>query len=151
MSLYLDYNASAPILKDSADAVIDCLKNVGNPSSVHRSGRKVKAIIENSRQKIASMIGISSNNIIFTSGATEANFLAMNASNNMRAILSSIEHPSVLSQRNDALLIPVDKSGVVSLDQLEKILYNNQSEQMFISVMLVNNETGVIQPIEEII
>ena len=151
MSLYLDYNASAPILKDSADAVIDCLKNVGNPSSVHRSGRKVKAIIENSRQKIASMIGISSNNIIFTSGATEANFLAMNASNNMRAILSSIEHPSVLSQRNDALLIPVDKSGVVSLDQLEKILYNNQSEQMFISVMLVNNETGVIQPIKEII
>ena len=151
MSLYLDYNASAPILKDSADAIIDCLKTVGNPSSVHRSGRKARSIIENSRKKIASMIGANAQNIIFTSGATEANCLALNASCKMTAIVSSIEHPSVLSQRNDAILIPVNKSGVVSLEELEKILYNSQSKKMFISVMSVNNETGVIQPIKEII
>ena len=151
MSLYLDYNASAPILKDSADAIIDCLKTVGNPSSVHRSGRKARSIIENSRKKIASMMGANAQNIIFTSGATEANCLALNASYKMTAIVSSIEHPSVLSQRNDAILIPVNKAGVVSLEELEKILYNSQSKKMFISVMSVNNETGVIQPIKEII
>ena len=151
MSLYLDYNASAPILKDSADAIIDCLKTVGNPSSVHRSGRKARSIIENSRKKIASMMGANAQNIIFTSGATEANCLALNASCKMTAIVSSIEHPSVLSQRNDAILIPVNKAGVVSLEELEKILYNSQSKKMFISVMSVNNETGVIQPIKEII
>ena len=151
MSLYLDYNASAPILKDSADAIIDCLKTVGNPSSVHRSGRKARSIIENSRKKIASMMGANAQNIIFTSGATEANCLALNTSYKMTAIVSSIEHPSVLSQRNDAILIPVNKSGVVSLEELEKILYNSQSKKMFISVMSVNNETGVIQPIKEII
>ena len=151
MSLYLDYNASAPILKDSADAIIDCLKTVGNPSSVHRSGRKARSIIENSRKKIASMMGANAQNIIFTSGATEANCLALNASYKMTAIVSSIEHPSVLSQRNDAILIPVNKSGVVSLEKLEKILYSSQSKKMFVSVMSVNNETGVIQPIKEII
>ena len=151
MSLYLDYNASAPILKDSADAIIDCLKTVGNPSSVHRSGRKARSIIENSRKKIASMMGANTQNIIFTSGATEANCLALNASCKMTAIVSSIEHPSVLSQRNDAILIPVNKAGVISLEELEKILYNSQSKKMFISVMSVNNETGVIQPIKEII
>ena len=151
MSLYLDYNASAPILKDSADAIIDCLKTVGNPSSVHRSGRKARSIIENSRKKIASMMGANAQNIIFTSGATEANCLALNTSYKMTAIVSSIEHPSVLSQRNDAILIPVNKAGVVSLEELEKILYSNQSKKMFISVMSVNNETGVIQPIKEII
>ena len=151
MSLYLDYNASAPILKDSADAIIDCLKTVGNPSSVHRSGRKARSIIENSRKKIASMMGANAQNIIFTSGATEANCLALNTSYKMTAIVSSIEHPSVLSQRNDAILIPANKSGVVSLEELEKILYNSQSKKMFISVMSVNNETGVIQPIKEII
>ena len=151
MSLYLDYNASAPILKDSADAIIDCLKTVGNPSSVHRSGRKARSIIENSRKKIASMMGANVQNIVFTSGATEANCLALNASYKMTAIVSSIEHPSVLSQRNDAILIPVNKAGVVSLEELEKILYNSQSKKMFISVMSVNNETGVIQPIKEII
>ena len=151
MSLYLDYNASAPILKDSADAIIDCLKTVGNPSSIHRSGRKARSIIENSRKKIASMMGADAQNIIFTSGATEANCLALNASCKMTAIVSSIEHPSVLSQRNDAILIPVNKAGVVSLEELEKILYNSQSKKMFISVMSVNNETGVIQPTKEII
>ena len=151
MSLYLDYNASAPILKDSADAIIDCLKTVGNPSSVHRSGRKARSIIENSRKKIASLMGANAQNIIFTSGATEANCLALNASSKMTAIVSSIEHPSVLSQRDDSILIPVDKSGIVSLEELEKILYNSQSNKMFISVMSVNNETGVIQPIKEII
>ena len=151
MSLYLDYNASAPILKDSADAIIDCLKTVGNPSSIHRSGRKARSIIENSRKKIASMMGANAQNIIFTSGATEANCLAINASYKMTAIVSSIEHPSVLSQRNDSILIPVDQSGVVSLEELEKILYKSKSKKMFISVMSVNNETGVIQPIKEII
>ena len=151
MSLYLDYNASAPILKDSADAIIDCLKTVGNPSSIHRSGRKARSIIENSRKKIASMMGANAQNIIFTSGATEANCLALNASYKMTAIVSSIEHPSVLSQRNDSILIPVDQSGVVSLEELEKILYKSKSKKMFISVMSVNNETGVIQPIKEII
>ena len=151
MSLYLDYNASAPILKDSADAIIDCLKTVGNPSSIHRSGRKARSIIENSRKKIASMMGANAQNIIFTSGATEANCLALNASYKMTAIVSSIEHPSVLSQRSDSILIPVDQSGVVSLEELEKILYKSKSKKMFISVMSVNNETGVIQPIKEII
>ena len=83
MGLYLDYNASAPILQESIEAMIDSSKVLGNPSSIHRSGRQARSIIENSRLKIANMLDITNHNIVFTSGATEANSLALASSKNM--------------------------------------------------------------------
>ena len=151
MGLYLDYNASAPILQESIEAMIDSSKVLGNPSSIHRSGRQARSIIENSRLKIANMLDITNHNIVFTSGATEANSLALASSKNMKVLMSSIEHPSVVNHREDKTLIPVDSSGVILIDELEKNIKKFKDDKIFLSVMAVNNETGVIQPINKII
>ena len=82
MGLYLDYNASAPMIKNSIDAMIKSIKYTGNPSSIHTSGRKVKAIIEDSRELVASIVNSIPKNVIFTSGATESNSLAFKFAKN---------------------------------------------------------------------
>ena len=96
MGLYLDYNASAPMLNSSIDAMVESMKLIGNPSSIHSSGRRAKNAIEDSRELVAEAIDITPQNIIFTSGASESNSLAFKYAEKMKIITSSIEHESVL-------------------------------------------------------
>ena len=149
---YLDYNATVPILIKVKESILDFLDfGPVNSSSVHFYGRKGKNIIECAKANIAELINTKSQNIIFTSSATESINLLF--SNFETIIVSSIEHLAVLSSSKSEQIIPVNKNGVVDLDYLEILLKKNykNKKNILISVMWVNNETGVIQPIEDIV
>ncbi len=148
MATYLDYNASAPLLKEVKDYVFSIIDEYGNPSSIHSSGRKAKQIIELAREEIASFVNVNKDNVIFTSGATEANNLALN--NHDLIVSSNIEHDSILSNKN-ILMVNVNKDGYLDLNDLENKLSSiKHYKNVLVSVMLANNETGIIQPIKEI-
>ncbi len=150
MTLYLDYNASAPIISDVVAIMNESIGIIGNPSSIHSSGRAARKAIEDSREIISKTIGSNPKNIIFTSGATEANALALNCSKTMQTFISSIEHDSVLKQNINAKLIPVTSEGIINVEFLESNLRKLPEDNIFVSVMAVNNETGIIQPLEDI-
>ena len=150
MTLYLDYNASAPIISDVVDIMNESIGIIGNPSSIHASGRAARKAIEDSREIISETIDSNPKNIIFTSGATEANTLALNFSKTMQTFISSIEHDSVLKQNINANLIPVTSEGIINIEFLESNLRKSPEDNIFVSVMAVNNETGIIQPLEDI-
>ena len=141
----MDYNATAPMRPEAIEAMTAALAFVGNPSSVHRFGRLARRAIEDARDEIAALIGARSENIIFTSGGTEANATALRGTGRSRVIASAIEHDSVL-RNTDAALIPVDRNGVIDLAALERMLAENGAPAL-VAVMLANNETGVIQPV----
>ena len=149
MRYYLDYNASAPMEEQVKDYIKEILDMYGNPSSIHTKGRKLKDLLEISRERLAFLINCYPKNIIFTSGATEANNLALNGYK--KKIVSAIEHESIKKQKNTTL-IDVNKAGYVDLCMLENILQSTKKKgEIIVSVMFANNETGIIQPIEEII
>ena len=148
MRCYLDYNASAPILREVREYVISTLDVVGNPSSVHNSGREAKKVIEKSREHLAALINSDKNNIIFTSGATEANNIIVNSFNNI--IASKIEHESIFNNSN-ITKVEVTSEGYVDLNNLNNIAKTFKNKKScLISIMLANNETGIIQPIDKI-
>lgn len=146
--IYLDFNASTPILKAAHEAMIKTFDCVGNPSSVHSHGKNTRKILEQARAKIAVFFDIPTRNITFTSGATEANNLIIKGFNGP-VLISAIEHDSILKAHKDALTIPVNDQGIVDTCSLEKLLFTNQNA--LVCVQAVNNETGVIQPIPEIL
>ena len=151
-STYLDYNATVPILFKVKKSIIDFM-DFGpiNSSSIHFYGRKGKNIIECAKVNIAELINTKSENVIFTSSATEAINLLF--SNFETIIISSIEHLAVLSSSKSDQIIPVNKNGVIDIDYLEVLLKKNSKNKknILVSVMWVNNETGVVQPIEDVI
>jgi cysteine desulfurase len=151
--IYLDYNATAPVRPEVIKAVADSLGLVGNPSSVHAPGRHAKQRIEAARTQVAALAGARPRDIIFTSGGTEANNLALKGSGRQRLIVSATEHDSVLDVARDwpggCEILAVDGNGVVNLAALEALLGEKAGDTL-LSVMLANNETGVIQPISEI-
>ena len=147
-SVYLDYNATAPLRPEAIDAMTRALAEPHNASSVHSYGREGRKIIEDARQTIAALINAPVNQIIFNSGATEGNNTVLKFFANERILASSIEHPSVLDAAPNAERIPVAKDGVADLNALEKLLKNDRAA--LVSVMMVNNETGAVQPIKEI-
>ncbi len=154
---YLDHNATAPLRPEVREAVIDALALNGNPSSVHAEGRAARAAIEQARAQVAKLVGAKPENVIFTSGGTEANALALAARSGeaWHCYLSAIEHPSVLSggrfYRETTTIIPVTPEGVVDLDVLRKTLEKHKPRgwRPFVSLMAANNETGAIQPVAE--
>jgi len=146
---YLDYNATAPVRREAADAVAEVLAFCGNPSSVHKAGRLAHAKLETAREQVAALVGRPPSDVIFTSGGTEANALALNGGGRSKVFVSAIEHPAVLNARDDIEIIPVDENGLVDLDWLDAALGANGNETL-VSVMAANNETGVLQPIEAI-
>ena len=150
--IYLDYNATVPVLEKVKISLINCM-NFGplNASSVHYYGRKGKNLVEKAKLNIARLVNAKSDNIIFTSSATEAINLVFNNFNTI--VVSSIEHLAVLSSSKSNLIIPVNKNGVVDLNAMETLLksINKNRKEVLVSVMWVNNETGVIQPIKEVI
>ena len=146
--VYLDYNASAPLRPESRAALTTALELPGNPSSVHRFGREARAFLESAREAVAALVAASPAEVIFTSGATEANNLALAAAAERTILVSAVEHPSVL-EAVDAEHLPVDADGKVDLDHLTQRLGKIEGPA-FVSVVLANNETGVIQPIAEV-
>jgi cysteine desulfurase len=145
---YLDWNATAPLRPEAAAAMTAMLGHCGNPSSVHRWGRAARRTIEDARETLAASLGAPTAGVVFTSGGTEANHLAIYGSGRERILVSAVEHPSVLHAAA-AERIPVDGLGVVDLDALDRLLAADPRPAV-VSVMLANNETGVLQPIAEI-
>ena len=151
-STYLDYNATVPTLATVKKSMI-AFMDFGpvNASSVHFYGRKGKNVIEHAKANIAELINTKSENVIFTSSATESINLLFSNFNNI--IVSSIEHLAVLAASKSDQIIPVNKNGVIDIDYLEVLLKKNSKNKknILVSVMWVNNETGVVQPIEDVV
>ena len=157
--IYLDYNASTPIHPDVANAMRAAEEDsFGNPSSAHWSGQRAKMLLEQSRTQIAALLGCQPQEIVFTSGGSEANNLALkglyfsSGDRNAHIVTSTIEHPSVSEpcrflERLGARItrLPVDGTGRVDPDGLQRALTANT---ILISLMHANNEVGTIQPIE---
>jgi cysteine desulfurase len=147
---YLDHNATSPLRPAAFDAMVEALRAGGNPSSVHRAGRTARSRVDTARRQVAALVGALPAEIVFTSGGTEANNMAIDGSGRRRVLASAIEHDSVLKAAPNAQVIPVDADGVVNLDALECRLAE-PGEPALVSVMFANNETGVLQPIADVV
>lgn len=157
--IYLDNNATTPVDPEVSDAVFSSLKrDFGNPSSSHLAGRKAREAVENARKEVADFLGCRADEVYFVSGGTEANNLALIGSalfhKKGHIITSSIEHPSVLNTCRhleslgfDVTCAAVDRDGIVDVETVKRSL---RKDTFLISVMHANNETGILQPIEEI-
>ena len=146
---YLDWNATAPLRPQASAAITAALAWCGNPSSVHRRGRAARHLVERSRIAVAALVGAPPDSIVFVSGGTEANHLALLGAGRQRVLVSAVEHDSVLRAVPEAERIPVDRDGIVRLDALADLLAGD-SRPTLVSVMLANNETGIVQPAAEI-
>lgn len=158
--IYCDYNAGAPIRAEAVVAMSRAMASSGNPSSVHAFGRRARALIEDAREKIGAGVGAAAENVIFTSGATEALHVALvsaldrassNASGPCKSlIISAVEHDAVFEHATRALaadaISPVDATGIIDLDALALLLADAMQPALLV-LQLANNETGVIQPI----
>jgi len=157
---YFDWNATAPLRPEARAAMVAALELTGNASSVHGEGRNARRLVEEARAQVAALVGAEPQNVTFISGATEANMLALTPALEIggrkeprdRLFVSAIEHPSVRSGGRFAASaieeLPVTRDGLVDLAGLALRLA--KAERPLVSVMLANNETGVIQPIAEI-
>lgn len=145
---YLDYNAGAPVRPQVIAAVTEILAMGGNPSSVHGWGRRIKAQIDQARHDVARLVDADPRSVVFTSGGTEANNIALKGTGRTRVFVSSIEHPSVATVIPDCTVIPVGSDGIVDLASLEGML--GDGSDALVSVMWANNETGIIQPIADV-
>ena len=152
---YLDYNATAPVKPAVARAVAAALKLGGNASSVHRPGRASRAALDLARERVAALVGADPETVVFTSGGTEANALALRslvARGAARLLISATEHDSVLAPAYHAGVevseLTVGPDGVVDLPALDRALAVPGTA--VVAVHLANNETGVLQPIPEI-
>ncbi|CAN2186212.1 NifS Cysteine sulfinate desulfinase/cysteine desulfurase and related enzymes [Candidatus Nanopelagicaceae bacterium] len=163
MSVYLDHAATTPMFDVAIDAMNTSLRKLGNPSSLHTEGRSTRKDVEDAREKIAKAIGCLASEVIFTGSGTEANNAAIKGlfwhSDKKVILVSSIEHHAVLDPAHwlaehegaELIEIPVNTDGVIDLEFLKKTIAERGSEIALISVMHSNNETGVIQPIAEIV
>jgi cysteine desulfurase len=163
MSVYLDHAATTPMFDVAIDAMNTSLRKLGNPSSLHTEGRSTRKDVEDAREKIAQAIDCQPTEIIFTGSGTEANNAAIKGlfwhSDKKVILISSIEHHAVLDPANwlvehegaQLIEIPVTSDGVIDLGYVKKIVAERGSEIALISVMHSNNETGVIQPIADLV
>jgi cysteine desulfurase len=151
--VYLDHNATTALEPRVEEYIRSISLMPYNASSIHYFGREGRRIIEDARLKIASSLNIDLNKykVIFTSGGTEANNLALLGIKHLTIAISSIEHPSILNVAKNFLghIIPVNHDGIVEIELLDNAL-KNTNEPVLVSIMLANNETGVIQDIKRI-
>ncbi len=154
--VYLDHNATSPMRPEAMAAVMSALSQAANPSSVHAAGRRARAVVEDARTVVADLVGARSQDVIFTSGGTEANALAIAgaAGSALRLIIGATEHDAVAANAAGSGLAvevwPVDGQGVADLAWLQARLGGlSAGESPFVALMLANNETGVIQPIAQ--
>ena len=146
--LYLDFNATAKIRPEVIDALGSAMAQVGNASSVHGAGRTARKDVEDARRKVAVLVGAAPDQVVFTSGGTEADNQVMQMCDPSRTFVSSIEHPAVLDACPGAHRVPVTPDGVIDLKVLETMLAEAGAPQL-VALMLANNETGVLQPVAE--
>ena len=157
--VYLDWNATTPLRPEARQAMATAWEVAGNPSSVHAEGRQARRLVEDARTAIAAAVGARPQDVVFTSGGTEANALALTpglrrgAGEPVRRLLvSAIEHTSVLSggrfSPETIAAIAITGSGLVDLDHLRGLLADGPPA--LVSVMLANNETGALQPVGEV-
>ena len=157
--VYLDYNATAPARPEAVEAVVRALETGGNPSSIHAAGRAARALLERAREQVSTLVKARPQDLVFTSGGTEANNLAIESAamsgEVRRLIVSAVEHPSVLESAMATRLPidvwPVTRDGMADLDWLRERLarWDGADGRPFAALMLANNETGVIQPVAE--
>jgi cysteine desulfurase len=146
--VYLDANATEPLRPEARAAMLAALEVTGNPSSVHAAGRAARRVLEDAREALAARFGARAQDLVFTSGGTEADALAIHALGaKRRVIVGATEHDAVRSPAPDALSLPVDHDGVADLDTLAAWL--TDGGPALVCLMLANNETGTIQPIAE--
>lgn len=156
---YLDWNATAPLRQEARAAMAAALDVVGNPSSVHAEGRLARRLIEEARQEVAALLGASPRGVTFTSGGTEANMLALSPFIDVgqdrrprdQLFISTIEHASVRCggsfPGHQVAELDVSARGVIDLKALAFRLGSRSGERPLVSIMLANNESGVVQPI----
>ncbi|HYH08754.1 MAG TPA: cysteine desulfurase family protein [Thermoanaerobaculia bacterium] len=154
MRIYLDNNATTAIHPDVLAVLASSLRDVyGNASSIHKEGQTARRVIENARDAVATLIGATAREIVFTSGGTESNnaaiFGAVRRGEGFHIVTTSIEHPSVAEavRSFDTTYVAPSRSGVVSS---EDVIAAMRPETKLVTVMLANNETGVVQPVEAI-
>ncbi len=161
--VYLDHAATTPVREDVLEAMLPFLRESwGNPSSSHRIGRNARAGLEQAKRETAEALGVEPNQVIFTSGGTEADNLAIigaglaaqAAGRTMHVVTTTIEHKAALASAHAVhrlggreTILPVDGRGQVDLDALDRVLAESPA---LVSVMWVNNEVGVVQPMAEI-
>src|SRR3990167_8752708 len=158
---YLDYNATTPLCQEALEAMLPWLQGneggYGNPSSIHAAGRRVRAAIDEARDELAALLRVKSHEIIFISGGTESDNLALlglarrHRLRGNHLITAATEHHAVLHAMQflrdyegfDLTVLPVDQQGMIDPEQLREAL---RPETILVSMMVANNETGVIQP-----
>jgi cysteine desulfurase len=151
--IYLDANATEPLRPAARTAVMRALETVGNPSSVHQAGRAARRVLEDAREAIAARFGAAPSAVVFTSGGTEADALAVHALTDralanrtgLRVIAGATEHDAIRAAAPDAAALPVDADGIADLAALDGLLASGGPA--LVCLMLANNETGVIQPV----
>lgn len=164
MRVYLDHNASSPLRPQVKDALVDVMEKAANASSIYEEGRKAKGIIERARELVAQLVGADSKAVTFTGGGSEANATVLQPGMSVkgkpvlldRLLVSSVEHDSVVKGGRFAAdqieKIPVDTNGLIDLLWLETRLKElaDIGETALVAVMLANNETGVLQPVNQV-
>ncbi len=162
--IYMDWNATAPLLPEAREALVSALDHLGNPSSVHGEGRAVRALVESARRDIAALCGAQAAAVVFTSGATEAANMVLTPEFRMgrtplkagKLYVSAIEHPAVREggrfSRDNTCEIAVTSAGIIDCAALETQLqaHDRETGLPMVAVMLANNETGVVQPIADV-
>lgn len=149
--IYFDHNATTQLLPEVKEGLLELYQNPLNASSIHANGRAAKYYLENARSKVKELIKADEQyQVIFTASGTEANNLAILGIKNINPLVSVIEHSSIISLVKYAV-IKVLRNGVIDLTELEHSLDTCNEKTPLVSVMLANNETGVIQPIKEVV
>jgi cysteine desulfurase len=165
-SIYVDHAATTPLSPAAFKAITDQLQELGNPSSLHTHGRATRKSLEDARESIAREVGALPSEVIFTASGTEANNIALKglwwngkAKGKSVVVISAIEHHAILDPAHwlethegaEVVLVPVDVHGVIDLEFLKNLVATRGDQIAVISIMHSNNETGVLQPIEEVV
>lgn len=146
--VYLDANATEPLRPAARAAMLAALDTVGNPSSVHAAGRAARRLLEQARARLAACFGAAPAGVVFTSGGTEADALALHGlGSGRRLILGATEHDAMRAAAPGAAMLPVDGNGIADLAALARLL--GEGPPALVCLMLANNETGVLHPVAE--
>jgi len=149
--VYMDHNATSPTRVEAVDAATRAMQIGGNPSSVHAQGRKARRVVEDAREQVRAAVNApKSAQIVFTSCGTEANTLALRGCERPKAFVGATEHASVMQAHDNCERIPVDVNGLIDPFVLDE-MFAGGGDDVVVSVMLANNETGVLQQIEGIV
>ncbi|MCH1867253.1 cysteine desulfurase family protein [Nocardioides sp. CFH 31398] len=167
-TVYLDHAASTPMVDEAVDVMTDLLGRLGNPSSLHASGRRARRVVEESREQLAAAVGCRPADVVFTSGGTESDNLAVKGlawarraadPRRRRVLTGATEHHAVLDPAHwlaeageaEHVLLDVDRQGRLDLDALEAALEADPASAALVSVMWANNEVGTVQPLAEVV